>query len=308
MFRSIKHQSARSRLRMPVGVGLRHPHFNDVLSGENSIDFVEVHSENFFAEGGLAVKYLEHISERYPLSFHGTSMGLGSVEGPGLSYLKQLKRVIERFKPSLVSDHASFAWSTSSGQLIHMGDLLPIPFSQQSLDVLANNVDRVQQFLGRQLLVENLVVYVDIFAHRMSETEFLSMLVERTGCGLLVDLNNLLVNERNRQSRTALENAKRYLRDLPADAVKEVHLAGYTPPHAGDLIIDDHSQPVSDECWQLYQYSLLQFNSFASLVEWDNKLPAWQVLLNESEKASRLISEHQIHLEARDEQRYAVSA
>lgn len=308
MSRISKHLQIYAQNHMPIGVGLRHPHFKDALSETAGIDFLEVHAENFFAEGGLPRQILEAIAAQYPLSFHGTSMGLGSAGGVNQHYLERLKQVIEYFKPHWVSDHASFAWSTIHGRQVHMADLLPLPFNMSSLDILVANVDYVQQHLGRQLLIENIVVYLDIDTHEMHETEFLSRLVERTGCGLLVDLNNLLVNARNNIHQSPLSEAKQWLEAIPVAAVKEVHLAGYTEPKPDQLIIDDHSQPVSDECWALYQHALLHFDSFASLIEWDSELPSWQVLLNESKKASQHIEEHQATMEKQNEQQLCISA
>lgn len=286
----------------PVGVGLRHGHFNEALQGVFEVNFFEVHAENFFADGGLARQILVDIAEQTPISLHGTAMGLGSAAGVDRAYLARLRALVDDIQPVLISDHASFAWAEISGRKVHMGDLLPIPFNEQSLVVLVDNVDRVQQVLGRRLLVENLVAYMDLAGSTMSETAFFSRLVERTGCGLLIDLNNLLVNAKNQGSTAPLAVAQQWLTEIPAAAVAELHLAGYTPPLPGQLIIDDHSQPVSPECWQLYTFAIERFDSFATLVEWDNQLPGWNVLNDEAVHARRILNARQ-QQEVKHEQR-----
>lgn len=288
----LNHESIRSEPRGgEVGVGLRHPHFREALEGASSIDFVEVHAENFFAQGGLSQSVLAEVNEAYPISLHSTSMGLGSARGVNAGYLAKLAALVERINPMLVSDHACYAWSLLGEYQVHAGDLLPLEFSQRSLNVLVENVDRVQQQLGRQILVENLSAYVDLGESDMRETAFLSALVERSQCGLLVDLNNLLVNANNFGRSNPLELAKQWLDEIPVSAVGEFHLAGYTPVAPDELVIDDHSQAVSSPCWTLYRYALSRFGSVTTLIEWDNALPDWQTLLAEAEKARAIINE-----------------
>lgn len=274
-----------------IGVGLRHPHYQEALQGASSIDFVEIHAENYFAEGGIVPELLNDIAAIYPVSLHSTSMGLGSAEGINQAYLERLHGLINRINPILISDHACFTWSRISGHSVHAGDLLPIEFTEQSLDLMSQNIDRVQQKLGRQVLVENLSAYLEFKFSQMSETEFLSGLVERTGCGLLVDLNNLLVNAHNFSDENALNVAQKWLFDIPEQAVGEIHLAGYTAAKTGELIIDDHSQPVSEECWRLYETALYRFGAVTTLIEWDNELPSWQTLLQQAEKARLVMSQ-----------------
>ena len=272
-----------------VGVGLRHPHYKEALLGSSSIDFVEVHAENFFAKGGILPAILDDIAQQYPISLHSTSMGLGSAVGINRDYLLRLKRLSQQITPILISDHACFTWSNLNGSSVHAGDLLPLEFSQQSLQVIVENVDKVQQVLGRKILVENLSSYVEFRFSDMSETEFLTELVNRTGCGLLVDLNNLIVNAHNFSDEGSLKTATQWLQQLPSRAVGEIHLAGYTPVSENELIIDDHSQPVSDECWSLYRTALKQFGLVTTLIEWDNNLPSWSVLLEQATKARALM-------------------
>ncbi len=268
-----------------IGVGLRYPHYREALEGTSAIDFVELHAENFFASGGLTRSLLQEVSKVYEISLHSTSLGLGSALGINGVYLEKLKALVSEVEPVLVSDHASFAWSTYAGKPVHAGDLLPLEFTEQSLEVMAANVDRVQQRLGRRLLVENLSAYIDLGQPQMSETEFLSRLVDRSQCGLLIDLNNILVNTHNFGNADSLSLAKKWLREVPVTAVGELHLAGYTKVPPGELIIDDHSRAVSEECWELYRFAMGHFGPVTSLIEWDNELPDWQVLLDQAEKA-----------------------
>lgn len=281
----MSHDSVQSK----VGVGLRHPHYREALLGTSSIDFVEVHAENYFAQGGLASELLSALTELYPMSLHSTSMGLGSAQGINTEYLGKLKKLAERINPILISDHACFTWSHFNGRSVHAGDLLPLEFTHESLKVMAENIDRVQSLLGRQILVENLSAYVAFNTSQMSETEFLSELVERTGCGLLVDLNNLIVNARNFSRREPLAVAGQWLAQIPQKSVAEIHLAGYSQVAPGELIIDDHSQPVSDECWTLYADAIERFGAVTTLIEWDNELPSWETLLTQAQQAKAVM-------------------
>jgi uncharacterized protein (UPF0276 family) len=274
-----------------VGLGLRHPHYADALSSVAPIDFVEVHSENFFAEGGASIAVLEEIHEKYPISLHSTAMGLGSANDIPAFYLKKLKSLAEKVNPILMSDHASFSWSQLNTQQIHVGDLLPLSFNEHSLMILANNVDKVQQFLGRTLLIENLSAYVQIGENNMTETEFLVGLTELTGCKLLVDLNNIIVTAYNRQERDVLLFSRTWLDNIPAGKIGEFHLAGYSEVAEGELIIDDHSQAVSQECWTLYHYALEKFGDVPTLIERDNNLPSWEVLLKDVEIARGIVKD-----------------
>ncbi|WP_415887323.1 DUF692 domain-containing protein [Neptuniibacter sp. QD37_6] len=274
-----------------IGVGLRHPHYKEALLGTSSIDFVEVHAENFFAEGGMLPELLNDIALQYPISLHSTSMGLGSAVGINGDYLQRLKQLSQQINPILISDHACFTWSNINGNSVHAGDLLPLEFTQQSLQVMVDNVNQVQKLLGRQILVENLSAYVEFNFSDMSETEFLSELVDKTGCGLLVDLNNLLVNARNFSDQKPLTVARKWLREIPSSAVGEIHLAGFTKVKEGELVIDDHSQPVSPECWLLYRDAVALFGAVTTLIEWDNNLPTWSTLLDQASKARSISTE-----------------
>ncbi|WP_240946063.1 DUF692 domain-containing protein [Pseudomaricurvus alkylphenolicus] len=286
-----------------VGVGLRHPHYRDALSEtsdvniDTRIDFVEVHAENFFAAGGMSAAILQEVSERYALSLHSTSLGLGSAAGVNDAYLSKLNALIERTNPVLISDHACFTWSHFDGHSVHAGDLLPLEYTRQNLQLMVDNVDRAQQCLGRRILVENVSAYLEFERTSLSETEFLVELAERSQCGLLVDLNNLLVNAHNFSAVDPLNAAKQWLEKIPSCLIGEFHLAGYAPVQAPDLIIDDHSRAVSEACWQLYEYAIWRNGPMATLIEWDNDLPSWNELVAEAAKARRIIDAKQNSLE-----------
>ncbi|GAA6152732.1 DUF692 domain-containing protein [Pseudoteredinibacter isoporae] len=285
------HKHAESHSLGWVGVGLRHPHYHNAIAETDAVDFLEIHAENFFSEGGILPSILEEISSRYAISLHSTSMGLGSAKGINTDYLERLSRLATRTNPLLISDHASFAWSQYQGKNVHAGDLLPIEFTKIGLEVMTNNVERAQHILGRQILVENLSAYIDLGPGEFQETEFLKELAYRTGCGLLLDLNNLLVNAHNFSEGPALLVCKHWLDQIPTKLVGEIHLAGYTPASDGKLIIDDHSRAVSEECWALYRYAIQRFGPITTLIEWDNDLPQWHELLQEAQFAKRIIAE-----------------
>jgi len=271
-----------------IGVGLRHQHFTEALTTPSNIDFVEVHSENFFAQGGATQSVLAQASEKYAISLHSTAMGLGSAQGVPSHYLQKLKQLASTCNPILMSDHACFSWSQLNGQQVHAGDLLPLAYSEQTLLVLAHNIDRVQQSLGRSLLVENLSAYIQYSHACMPETEFLVRLAELTGCKLLVDLNNIIVTANNINAAQPLAYAQQWLADIPTNLVGEIHLAGFTEVKPGELIIDDHSQAVSSQGWQLYRSALERFGKVPTLMEWDNNLPSWQTLIAEADKARKI--------------------
>jgi len=271
-----------------IGVGLRHQHFTEALTESANIDFVEVHSENFFAEGGASRSVLRETAGKYAISLHSTAMGLGSAQGVPDSYLNKLVELANDCKPLLMSDHACFTWSELHGKAVHGGDLLPLVYCEQTLTVFANNLDRIQQRIGRSLLVENLSAYIHYPQASMSETEFLVRLCDQTGCSLLLDLNNIIVTANNSNADEPLLFAEQWLSDIPNDVVREIHLAGFTAVASGELVVDDHSQAVSDQCWQLYRSALQKFGKVPTLVEWDNNMPSWQRLLQEADKAREI--------------------
>lgn len=295
-------------LSADVGVGWRQPHYNELLAQQPELAFLEVHSENFFVQGGAALAVLERGRSVYDISLHGVGLSLGSAIGLDPWYLDQLARLVERIDPVRVSDHASFArgrWQGAAGSsTIHAADLLPIPFSAEALDVLCANVQQVQERLKRRFMVENLSAYLQWRAipdePLQSETEFLSALARRTGCALLVDVNNIYVNARNAQIRGELSDPVSYCFAWldaihPAD-VGEIHLAGHCHVLAADgegeddeIVIDDHGSRVCAEVWQIYQHAVNRFGPVPTLMEWDTDIPALEVLLDEAGQARKLM-------------------
>jgi uncharacterized protein len=267
----------------PVGIGWRHTHYGELLEQLPPLDFIEVHSENFFAEGGAALAVLRQGRERYPVSLHGVGLALGSAVGIDEWHLDQLARLVSQIEPIRVSDHACFARGQALGQPVHAADLLPIPFNREALAVMCTNVQRVQDRLKRQLLVENLSAYVS-FDSEQTEAEFLNALVERTGCGLLVDVNNIYVNALNEQlaGRCAdpLAACLQWIDSISPPSVGELHLAGHI--NTGDMVIDDHGSRVCAPVWQIYRHAQMRFGNVPALIEWDTDVPSLAVLLDEA--------------------------
>jgi uncharacterized protein (UPF0276 family) len=287
---SNRQATAQSKLelkRTGVGVGLRSEHYQNVLDKTPALDFLEVHSENFFADAGIAVDILQEVSASTPISLHGTSAGLGSVEAVPDDYLRKLKRLVDRVDPILVSDHLCFTWARIGGRLFHGGDLLPIPFTEDSLRHAVNNIDRMQQCLGRQIAIENVCAYIEFDQSDFDEASFLGEIVARTQCGLILDINNLMVNARNGHVSNLENFVDRYVESLDHSAITEIHLAGSTPVGEEELLIDDHARPVSEAGWQAYERVLNAIGSKPTLIEWDNNLPSWCELLGEAAKARK---------------------
>lgn len=281
-----------------VGVGLRHPHYDDALKAPTGIDFVEFHAENLYPEGGLHQAFFDDVLATFPVSIHGTSLGLGSTETLPAAELAKFARVVERSQPLLISEHICFNRARIHGKLLHSGDLYPIPYNAESLDTMCQAIEQVQNHLGRPILLENLSAYLPDIAHTLSESEFLHQLVQRTGCGLLLDLNNILVNLHNQQyqsSKDAIPNnidtALAWIKTLPLDAVKEIHLAGFSPNKVHGFYVDDHGQPVSDECWALYRHVIGLTGAIPTLIEWDNDLPEWSTLVEQAILAKKVAKE-----------------
>lgn len=275
-----------------VGIGWRHPHYEGLLEKRPPLAFLEVHSENFFGDGGAALAVLEKGRTLYPVSLHGVGLGLGSVAGVDAWHLEKLAALVARIEPMFVSDHACFARASLRGQTVHAADLLPIPFSRSALDVLCDNVQRVQDRLRRPLLVENLSAYISCPGNEMSETQFLTELARRAGCQLLLDVNNLYVNARNSALRDGATDPMMAVRqtidDLDPAQVGEIHLAGHTDVDDGGLrmVIDNHGACVCDEVWALYAHATNRLGSLPTLIEWDTALPSMDVLLAEARRAA----------------------
>lgn len=274
-----------------VGVGLRHPHFTDILTSSKEVDFVEVHSENFFSQGGAALSVLRQVREQYPVSLHSTSMGLGSHHDIPIDYLARLKRLTDDIDPFLMSEHACFTWGQLQGQFIHSGDLLPIAHTRQNLKVMCEQIDRVQNYLGRYLVIENVSNYIQFDEGYLSEAEFLAQIAMQTDAKILLDINNIAVNSVNFEHGDVTQSVGDYIDVLPKDSVAQIHLAGASKPSLGELVVDDHACPVSEEVWQGYRLALQRFGGIPTLVEWDLNLPVWSVLIDEARKARVIANE-----------------
>ncbi|MBA4262380.1 MAG: hypothetical protein C0443_10300 [Comamonadaceae bacterium] len=274
---------SRTPLTAFVGIGWRHPHYAALLEQQPELGFIEVHSENFFAPGGAALAVLREGREHYPVSLHGVGLSLGSAHGIDPWHLDQLARLVQATDPVRVSDHASFA----RGPGAHASDLLPVPMSRAALDTLCANVARVQDRLRRPIAVENLSAYVQWTDADMHEPDFLNTLAQRSGCQLLVDVNNIYVNALNAQLRGApgdpLEHCRRWLDAIAPQHVAEMHLAGHM--HCGDIVIDDHGSRVHAAVWTLYRHAVQRFGPVPTLIEWDTDVPELGVLLDEAARA-----------------------
>jgi hypothetical protein len=270
-----------------VGIGLRHAHYGELLETRPALGFVEVHSENFFAEGGASCAVLADVRARYPVSLHGVGLSLGAAAGLDAWHLDRLARLVEATDPVRVSDHASFARAPlrDGGPVVHANDLLPIAFTDASLAIMVSNVAQVQDRLRRPLLVENLSAYVSWCDQDMDEPAFFNALTRQTGCGLLLDVNNLVVNALN-DGLEPVRAACHWIDRLEPGTVGEIHLAGYRD--LGDIVIDDHGSRVHAPVWEVYRHAVHRFGPVPTLIEWDTDVPALAVLLEEAGKAERI--------------------
>ncbi|GLQ46102.1 UPF0276 protein [Dyella lipolytica] len=252
------------------GLGLRREHYRDFLDTRVRADFVEVISENFMVEGGQPRHILRRIRERYPVVLHGVSMSIGSADGLKTEYLRKLKSLADEIEPLFVSDHLS--WSRIDRFNSH--DLLPVPYTEEALDIVCANIHRAQEVLGRAMLFENPSSYIVFGDAAMTEWEFLDAMSKRTGCGLLLDVNNIFVSATNHGF-----DAHAYLRGIPADRVRQIHLAGHSA--GSELLIDTHDSPVSDEVWALYAKAIALTGPVATMIERDGNIPPLKDLLDE---------------------------
>jgi len=271
--------------QLGAGIGLRARHYADFVGGARpAAGWLEVHSENYFGAGGRERAVLESLRRDYPLSLHGVGLGLGSAEGYSVRHENRLFELVHRVEPAFVSEH--LCWGAAAGR--HFNDLLPLPYTREALDLVASRVSRLQDRLGRRLLVENVSRYLEPGPHEMDEGEFLAALARRSGCGVLLDVNNLYVNQVN-LGRDALAQ----MRALAPESVCEIHLAGHSAGE--DCLIDTHGARVADDVWRLYEAALGLFGPVATLIEWDTDVPPLEVLLDEARKAqARLEAMHAV--------------
>ena len=266
------------------GIGLRAPHVRELLTSEVKVGFLEAHSENYFG-GGMPRKLLSRIAETYPLSLHGVGLSLGRADGLDQKHLSQIKSLVDEINPIFVSEHLS--WSAYNH--IHVPDLLPIPFINEAMDIFVDHVSEFQDKIGQQILIENPSNYLAFDNLDYSEPEFLNELAERSGCGLLLDINNIRVSAHNLDY-----DPKAYIDSIRIDGrVKEFHLAGYQInklDNGEEIYLDTHGKPVYPEVWDLYEYALNRFSDVKTLIEWDVDIPELAVLVAEANKANIIIN------------------
>ena len=252
------------------GLGMRPAHYDEFLGGNVPVDFIEVISENFMVDGGRPLHILDRVRTHYPVALHGVSMSIGSADGLDIGYLRRLRSLVDRIDPVVVSDH--LCWTRIEGFNSH--DLLPLPYTQEALDLVCANVSEAQDILGRALLIENPSTYLEFSHSEMSEWAFLDEMSARTGCFLLLDVNNIYVNAANHRF-----DPLAYLEGIPADRVRQIHLAGHS--QGKDLLIDTHDQPVPSPVWALYETAIQMTGPVATMIERDDRIPPLAELLDE---------------------------
>jgi uncharacterized protein len=266
-------------LRCGVGIGLRSPHMSEIAATRPQIGFLEVHAENYMAETPALDRLLE-LRRDYPVSLHGVALSLGSAEELNRGHLTRFKALIERIEPMLVSEH--LAWSAIGGA--YLNDLLPLPYTEMSLDLFCQHVEEAQDGFGRRLLIENPSSYLRYRYSPIPEAEFITEVASRTGCGILCDVNNIYVSARNFGFDPIA-----YLETLPLEVIGEIHLAGHHAATDVDILIDDHGSRVAKPVWELHAAALRRFGPVPTLIEWDTNLPALEVLLDEAHHAEELV-------------------
>lgn len=279
------HRSFTERAIPPrVGVGLKPEHYAAILDTDPDIGWFEIHAENYMGAGGPPHRYLTAIRDRYPLSLHGVGLSIGAARPLDKDHVRRLKALNERYAPGLFSEH--LAWS--SHDTIFLSDLLPVPYNEETLARVADHIDEVQEVVGHRMLLENPSTYVAFEGTTMSEIEFLRGVVRRTGCGLLLDVNNIHVSATNQQYDPVA-----YLDAFPVEHVGEVHLAGYAPEkddHGAPLLIDAHDRPIDPVVLKLYERAIARMGPTPTLVEWDNDVPDWPTLFAEAERVEAVLA------------------
>jgi uncharacterized protein (UPF0276 family) len=274
-----------SRLPACAGVGFKPAHLRDILAAPQPVGFFEIHAENYMGAGGAPHAQLSALRERYALSVHGVGLSIGSMRPLDQGHLARLKKLCDRYAPESFSEH--LAWSSHGD--IYLNDLLPLPYTRQTLARVIEHVDEVQTVLGRQLLLENPATYIRFVESTIPEVEFLTEISRRTGCGLLLDINNVFVSARNHATEPLP-----YLDSFPLVRVKEIHLGGHheeADDAGAALLIDAHGSPISAEVWALYAHVIARTGAIATLVEWDNDVPDWPTLRAEAATAHGVLSE-----------------
>lgn len=275
-----------------AGVGFKAEHAKDIFGTSPSVGWFEIHPENYMVAGGPRLAMLGQLCGQYPVSMHGVGLSLGGGEPLNENHLADLKRLVDRFDPAMVSEH--IAWSSHEG--LYMADLLPTPMTKTSLDQLVAAISRVQDYIGRRILIENPTSYMALPQNSIPELDFITEAARRSGCGLLMDINNVYISAHNLGF-----DAKEFIDAVPADLVGEIHLAGHERDanQNDDVLIDTHSRPVSDPVWALFDRLIGRIGPRPTLIEWDNDVPSWPVLYQEAMLADRyLANDRAIGLEA----------
>lgn len=271
-----------------VGVGFKPEHFQSIIETQPDLGFFEVHAENYMGDGGAPHRMLGALREKFQLSIHGVGLSLGTMGELDQHHLHRLKTVVDRYQPALVSEHLAWSSHDEAKNLFFLNDLLPIPYTQETLDRVVEHVDQTQTTLGRQILVENPSTYVAFTDTQMSEIEFITQMQKRTGCGLILDVNNVYISANNQKM-----DAYAYLDAFPTHAVGEIHLAGHAEDVDDDgqpLLIDAHDRQVAPDVWSLYWHVIQNTGETTTLIEWDNDVPDWPTLYKEALAAKNLMA------------------
>lgn len=276
-------QSAKRELPPRPGIGYKPQHFSNILQDAEPVKWLEIHAENYMGDGGRPLAQLRHLAERFPISVHGVGLSIGG-EGPlNRDHLARLKHLCDWLDPASFSEH--LAWSTHGAEFLN--DLLPLPYTSETLTRVADHIDEVQDHVGRRMLLENPSVYVNFTETNMGEIEFLTEIAKRTGCGLLLDVNNVYVSCTNRQT-----DPYDYIDRFPHNLAGEIHLGGHdedTDDMGAPLLIDAHGSEVVDPVWQLYAHTITKSGPKPTLIEWDNDVPDWPVLAEEANRAAGIL-------------------
>jgi uncharacterized protein (UPF0276 family) len=281
----IASRQVQPHLPSTAGVCLKPQHYDEILTHQPAIGWFEVHAENYLGAGGAPLHYLEQIRNRYPLSIHGVGLSIGSADGLDDHHLERVAQLVERFEPESFSEH--LAWSTHDNHFY--SDLLPVPYNRHTEDRVCEHIDQVQMRMGRQMLLENPANYLTLRDTIDSESEFIGNVIRRTGCGLLLDVNNVYVSAQNCHF-----DPFAYIQSLPLDSVGEIHLAGHSideQMESDPILIDAHDREVCDAVWTLYRRLIETNGARPTLIEWDTNVPQWQVLMTEMHKADRILQD-----------------
>jgi uncharacterized protein len=280
-------------MRLPIhatplktGAGFKHEHLADIFLDEQKVGFFEVHAENFMSKGGAPHAALERLRLDYPIFVHGVGLSIGGMGDLDEDHLQRLRSVVTRYEPQIVSEH--LAWSTHDNSFYN--DLLPVPYDRPTLDRVVDHVNHVQDVIGREILLENPSTYVAFETSTMSETDFIREISDRTGCGLLLDVNNVFISATNHSY-----SPERYLADFPLEKVREIHLAGHATEEddvGSPLLIDTHDRAVASDVWKLFEDVIAKRGLVPTLIEWDNDIPAWQTLKHEAQLADAILARY----------------